>query len=142
MVSLLLAPQTVIDSKYSVSVLVELAGFLSIDCGASKPYINVRNISWVPDTKYMSIGSIATVALAEPQGAGFRELSTLQCFLDTTRSRFCNVLPSTVGRTYLVKPRMYHGGYDTHPALNVDVYVRNSLQTRFTFTSDIAYLYP
>lgn len=108
-------------------------GFLSIDCGASAPYVDSRNISWVPDTSYMTLGSIANVTLPS-SFVGLPELSTLRYFPDATRKRFCYLLPSKVGQTYMVRPRFYHGGYDSYPTLSFNVTFEAYYNTTFSFT--------
>ena len=118
---------------------VEL-GFLSIDCGASAPYVDSRNISWVPDTSYMTLGSTASVTLPS-SFVGLQELSTLRYFPDATRKRFCYLLPTKAGQTYMVRPRFYHGGYDSYPTLSFHVNFESFYNSTFSFTPTADNLY-
>jgi hypothetical protein len=106
---------------------------LSIDCGASAPYVDSKNISWVPDTDYMTLGSIANVTLPS-SFVDLQELSTLRYFPDVTRKRICYLLPSKVGQTYMVRPRFYHGGYDSYPTLSFYVNFESYYNSPFSFT--------
>lgn len=108
-------------------------GFLSIDCGATAPYVDSRNVSWVPDTSYMTLGSIANVTL-DSSALGLPELSTLRYFPDATRKRYCYLLPSKVGQTYMVRPRFYHGGYDNYPTLSFNVNFEFYENSTFSFS--------
>lgn len=95
---------------------VTTAGWLSIDCGASEPYVDDKGISQVPDDAYVTGGSTATVALdpAQPYAKG-QARTTLRYFTDN-RTRYCYTIPTTPGQGYVARWIGYHGGYDTNPA--------------------------
>lgn len=107
-----------------------------MDCGAPASYVDNIGISWVPDDAYISGGKTATVVeTVHP------DLKTLRYFPDTTRTRYCYNLPTTIGQTYLIRTRFFHGNYDTHPAVSFDVALDIfQLSGTFAFSSTNSYL--
>jgi hypothetical protein len=114
---------------------IDLTGFLSVDCGASESYVDDIGISWVPDDAYISGGKTATVVANVDT-----ELTTLRYFPDTTRTRYCYNLPTTIGQNYLLRTSFYYGGYDTRPGTQfevaLDIY---QLKRTFEFNSATYY---
>ena len=80
---------------------VTTPGWLSIDCGASEPYVDDKGISWVPEDVYVTGGSTATVALdpAQPYAKG-QALTTLRYF-QTTEQGIATPSPQRRARAML-----------------------------------------
>ncbi|KAH9558505.1 hypothetical protein CY35_06G012500 [Sphagnum magellanicum] len=75
-------------------------GFISIDCGSTTPYTDANNISWVPDTSYISTGQNYNV-----QDVASNESSTLKTlrYFPENQAKNCYVLPVTFNQTYLIR---------------------------------------
>ncbi|KAG0629756.1 hypothetical protein M758_1G127600 [Ceratodon purpureus] len=88
------------------------ANFISIDCGASKPYTDpVTGINWVTDANYTSVGTnVDSVPLAVAYSNN-SEYSTLRYF-NEPRKKYCYTLPVTSNTTYLLATTFYYGNYD------------------------------
>ncbi len=76
------------------------AGFISIDCGSTTPYTDANNISWVPDTTYISTGQNYNA-----QDVASNESSTLKTlrYFPENQAKNCYVLPVTFNQTYLIR---------------------------------------
>ncbi|CAK9274201.1 unnamed protein product [Sphagnum jensenii] len=87
-----------------LSDVVEFAwaqtGFISIDCGSTTPYTDANNISWVPDTTYISTGQNYNA-----QDVASNESSTLKTlrYFPENQAKNCYVLPVTFNQTYLIR---------------------------------------
>ncbi|CAM6048068.1 unnamed protein product [Sphagnum compactum] len=75
-------------------------GFISIDCGSMTPYTDANNISWVPDTTYISTGQNYNA-----QDVASSESSTLKTlrYFPENQAKNCYVLPVTFNQTYLIR---------------------------------------
>ncbi|CAN5951258.1 unnamed protein product, partial [Sphagnum jensenii] len=75
-------------------------GFISIDCGSTTPYTDANNISWVPDTTYISTGLNYNA-----QDVASNESSTLKTlrYFPENQAKNCYVLPVTFNQTYLIR---------------------------------------
>ncbi|CAM6010849.1 unnamed protein product [Sphagnum balticum] len=74
--------------------------FISIDCGSTTPYTDANNISWVPDTTYISTGQNYNA-----QDVASNESSTLKTlrYFPENQAKNCYVLPVTFNQTYLIR---------------------------------------
>ncbi|CAM6021721.1 unnamed protein product [Sphagnum balticum] len=87
-----------------LSDVVEFAwaqtGFISIDCGSTTPYTDANNISWVPDTTYISTGQNYNA-----QDVASNESSTLKTlrYFPENQAKNCYVLPVIFNQTYLIR---------------------------------------
>lgn len=115
------------------------AGWLSIDCGASSPYVDDKGISWVPDDAYIKGGVTAPVALNPANTITSTALTTLRYFPDATRTRYCYQIPTKKGQLYLVRWMSYHGGYDTNPRVTFNLSFDLYLNATITFTPSLVF---
>ena len=103
-----------------------VAGFLSIDCGATAAYTDPNtNISWVPDSPYITTGlNSASVTSTFYTSKRYKTLR----YFPEPRSKHCYVLPAAINGTYLLRTVFLYGDYDGAAArhkfhLTVDTYV-------------------
>ena len=91
----------------------KLAGFLNIDCGASRSYNDSTGLHWVPDAPYITAGkNYANVSLAQSANySQFAEYSSLRYF-DDSRSKNCYTLPVLRNSTYMLRTTFFYGNYD------------------------------
>jgi hypothetical protein len=89
-----------------------VAGWLSIDCGASAPYDDANGVHWVPDAGFVPGGVAAAVKVPLPDSVmpQLPQLATLRYFPDVGRA--CYTIPINASQPYLLRWTAYHGGYD------------------------------
>ncbi|KAG0578742.1 hypothetical protein KC19_4G046800 [Ceratodon purpureus] len=95
---------------------VQPGSMVNIDCGISTPYRDNNNLTWVPDSPFVTTG-INVQNLTQP-----RDLAHLRYFPEP-RKKTCYVLPTVSGGRYFIRGRFCHGGYDgkTQPDLSFNV---------------------
>lgn len=84
-------------------------GFVSIDCGALAAQ-NSTNISWVPDSPYVTTGENANISNASIP------YNTLR-FFSGNLPKNCYVFNSTANMSYLVRAGFLYGNYDNSNTL-------------------------
>ena len=96
-----------------MSVCVQLLGFLNIDCGVSKSYVDsATNLTWVPDAPYITTGSnLGNLPLAKSNFSQFPEYSTLRYFNDS-RAKNCYSFHVEQNSTYMLRTTFFYGNYD------------------------------
>lgn len=89
------------------------AKFISIDCGASKPYSDPKTgIKWVTDANYTCVGTnVDPVSEAIIKFPNNSEYSTLR-FFNEPRKKYCCTLPVTSNSTYLLTTTFWYENYD------------------------------
>ena len=117
------------------------AQFISIDCGATKPYTDtVRGLNWVPDTNYTSVGTNANI----PESNAFPlnpEYSTLRYFSEP-RKKFCYSLPVNTNTTYILASTFWYGNYDNldkPPKFMMSIDATEALEIDLTGAGDANY---
>ena len=95
---------------------MDAGSMVNIDCGISTPYRDNNNLTWVPDSPFVTTG-INVQNLTQP-----RDLAHLRYFPEP-RKKTCYVLPTVSGGRYFIRGRFCHGGYDgkTQPDLSFNV---------------------
>jgi hypothetical protein len=106
-----------------VVVVVVVAGFLSLDCGSTSAtaYNDQNNITWVPDTGYISTGEVyqkvqyQQTTISEPAWGSMR-------YFPENRTKNCYVLPALPLQTYLIRATFYYSTFlSTPPKIMVEV---------------------
>lgn len=88
------------------------ARFISIDCGASKPYVDpVTGINWVTDANYTSVGTNVDPVPGASAFSNNSEYSTLRVFKEP-RTKYCYTLPVTPNTTFLLATTFWYGNFD------------------------------
>ena len=122
-------------------------GFLNIDCGASKSYVDqATNLMWVPDAPYITTGTIVdNIPLAISNFSQFPEYSSLRYFNDS-RAKNCYSFPVMRNSTYMLRTTFFYGNYDS--ALNppsfklvIDVTMVEDVVTSTTTGVDFEHTY-
>lgn len=80
-------------------------GFISIDCGTSEANLS-GNISWLPDSNYIVLGSASNVKNAT------LPYDTLRYFPNKAINKSCYVFKTTANSPYLVRAGFLYGNYD------------------------------
>ncbi|CAK9167066.1 unnamed protein product [Ilex paraguariensis] len=84
-------------------------GFLSLSCGGTSSFIDSSNISWVPDSTYVTIGNTTTVDYIE--GTSSSQLPVR--FFPDSQARNCYRLPTKiVSSSLLVRTQFVYKNYD------------------------------
>ncbi|KDP26385.1 hypothetical protein JCGZ_17543 [Jatropha curcas] len=108
-------------------------GFLSLSCGAATNFIDSSNISWIPDTEYISTGNTTTIDFTE--GTSLTTVP-IRYFPYTDKSRKCYKLPlKNTSSVVLIRAQFVYKNYDTlekPPAFSV------SLDTAITSTVNLS----
>jgi hypothetical protein len=90
-----------------------MAGFLYIDCGASKSWVDpITSIEWVPDTGYIETGqNYAGVQYGKSSDDAYLsyhpEFATLRYF-DNSLAKNCYALPVSPNTTYLLRASFFN----------------------------------
>lgn len=85
------------------------AGFLSLSCGGSTSFIDSSNISWIPDSAYVSTGYVTMVNFVE---GGSASQVPLRIFQESQEGRQCYSLPVQNLSLVLVRPQFIYKNYD------------------------------
>lgn len=85
-------------------------GFLSLSCGGSSSFVDASNISWIPDSAYVSSGNVTMVNFIEEGGSSSQ--IPLRFFLESQEGRQCYRLPVQNASLVLVRPRFIYKNYD------------------------------
>ncbi|KAH7297461.1 hypothetical protein KP509_26G070700 [Ceratopteris richardii] len=89
-------------------------GFISIDCGGSKGYVDKNGISWDPDGQLSNnVGTIVTVT-PPPSAGTTTPLSTIRYFPGDRQNKYCYVFNNhdhgvLKGVTYLIRASFWAG---------------------------------
>ncbi|KAG9446455.1 hypothetical protein H6P81_012583 [Aristolochia fimbriata] len=96
---------------YAVSklALADQEGFLSLSCGVETPFVDSSNISWTPDTSYVTTGSTSFVIFLD---GTFNSSVPLRYFPDSQQFRHCYRLPVQNMSAVLIRPHFYYKNYD------------------------------
>ncbi|KAL2611409.1 hypothetical protein R1flu_023101 [Riccia fluitans] len=93
--------------------------FLSIDCGARKPYVDVQlGLKWDTDDNYVNTGVIQQMK----EGQDFPQQLYSYRYFPLRRNKHCYLLPVKIETTYLLRVRLFPGsvGEKSSVALPVD----------------------
>ncbi|OVA00094.1 Protein kinase domain [Macleaya cordata] len=112
-------------------------GFLSLSCGGITSFIDSSNISWVPDSSYVSTGNTTTLNFIEGSSSS---RVPLRFFSNSHKVRKCYRLPmQNMSALVLVRPQFFYKNYD---GLQKPPAFRVSLGTATTTTVNLTILDP
>ncbi|XP_057743902.1 probable LRR receptor-like serine/threonine-protein kinase At5g48740 [Arachis stenosperma] len=87
----------------------EQDGFLSLSCGGRKSFIDSNNISWVPDTNYITTGKTTTITYTD----GSVSTNVSARFFSNSRRRKCYRIPmNNATNLVLVRANFVYKNYD------------------------------
>ncbi|XP_019099844.1 PREDICTED: uncharacterized protein At1g24485-like [Camelina sativa] len=120
------------------TITFSLAENISIDCGASRSYVDADNVTWLGDKGFVTTGESFQIPgnLTEP-------INNLRYFSSGQTNCYTNI-PATKGGKTLVRTLFYYGNYDkksSPPSFNV-VYDGKHLDNVVTdslFVSEVIY---
>ncbi|XP_068665248.1 probable LRR receptor-like serine/threonine-protein kinase At5g48740 isoform X2 [Aristolochia californica] len=118
---------------YAVSkvALTDQEGFLSLSCGGATTFVDSSNISWTPDTSYITTGNTSFVNFLD----GTSNSSVpVRFFPDSQQFRQCYRLPVQNMSAVLIRPQFYYKNYD---GLNKPPSFTVSLGTALISTIDL-----
>ncbi|XP_068657785.1 probable LRR receptor-like serine/threonine-protein kinase At5g48740 isoform X2 [Aristolochia californica] len=118
---------------YAVSklTLADQEGFLSLSCGGATTFVDSSNISWTPDTSYITTGNTSFVNFLD---GTFNSSVPLRFFPDSQQFSQCYRLPVQNLSAVLIRPQFYYKNYD---GLNKPPSFTVSLGTALTSTIDL-----
>lgn len=88
---------------------VHVTGFLSLTCGGSTNYTDSSNISWIPDSSFISLGNTTTINYVE----GTPSSTVPVRFFPDSQGRKCYRLPvKNVSSLILVRAQFLYKNYD------------------------------
>ncbi|WVZ16266.1 hypothetical protein V8G54_009248 [Vigna mungo] len=87
----------------------QCAGFFSLSCGGRTSFRDSSNISWVPDTTYVTTGKTTTITYSD----GSNSLNISARFFPNSRRRKCYRIPANNSTTLvLVRAKFVYKNYD------------------------------
>ncbi|CAM6092671.1 unnamed protein product [Calypogeia fissa] len=135
------------------TVVCKQPGYLSIDCGSDKNYIdNETGIFWETDTDYISTGKNIETLVKDPPPNQASQLppfvnkvqaGTMRYF-DDPRSRDCYVLPVRRTKNYLLRITFYYGNIgilSESPSGSFEVWVDANNWINLGWDNNTAYYY-
>jgi len=88
----------------------QCAGFLSLSCGGRTSFRDSSNISWVPDTTYVTTGKTATITYSDGSN---NSLNISARFFPNSRRRKCYRIPANNSTALvLVRAKFVYKNYD------------------------------
>jgi hypothetical protein len=118
------------------------AGSIFVDCGSNASYLDkVTNISWVPDTQYITTGVNGYVPSAQTNYPNFSEFRTVRYFPDST-AKNCYRFPALSNQTYLMRGTFFYGFYDnatTTPSFQMGI--DGTIVAHVTFNGTVPFVY-